>query len=137
MVLYNKLAGDIPTIQRVTVYSSTVIEVVWELPYPRRTITGFFVSVSNNVNSETRTIPVDVITALNITNLLPSTMYTITVAARFLGNMEGNRSQPVMATTMDDVTTSKSIYEIVNLWLLCAFLQPLVEVVSHQGMSQS
>lgn len=110
LVLYNKLAGNIPTIQRVTVYGSSVVEVVWELPYPQRTITGFFVYVSNNVNNETRAIPVDVIIASNVTNLLPSTMYTITVAARFLGNMEGNRSQPVMATTMDDITTSKSIY---------------------------
>jgi len=87
----------------VTVYGTSVIEVQWKLPYTQRTIIAFKIYASNN---EPKTILGDAITVGNVTNLQPSTMYTITVAAVFLGNLEGNMSLPMFATTMDVVSTS-------------------------------
>jgi len=107
---YKIFVGDIPIVQRVTVYGSSVVEVVWELPYPQRMVIGFSVHVSNNVNSEIRTISVDIINIYNISNLQPSTTYTITVAARFSDSTMGDRSQPMTVTIMTDDTTSKYNY---------------------------
>jgi len=114
--LHYTSTGDVPTIRGVTVHGSNVIEVEWELPYPTQAIIKFivFVSVSDNEERQISVNQTDAITAWNVTGLQPLTRYTFTVAAVFVNDVEGMRSQPIIAATtavIDDTTpTSKPSY---------------------------
>ena len=72
----------------------------WEVIFSLRTINGFVIYASGNGMVKMEEIFGDSNTISgNITNLQPSTTYTITVAAVFQGNIEGNMSQPRTART--------------------------------------
>ena len=86
------------------------------MPYPTQAIIKFivFVSVSDNEERQISVNQTDAITAWNVTGLQPLTRYTFTVAAVFVNDVEGMRSQPIIAATtavIDDTTpTSKPSY---------------------------
>lgn len=104
-----KIADVIPTIQRVTVYGSSVVQVEWDLPYTIEARIGFIIyAISTSRGTAKEEVLGDDKTIGNITNLKPSTNYTITVAPVFFGNLEGNMSQPITIRTEDDITSSGS-----------------------------
>ncbi|XP_065913515.1 uncharacterized protein [Dysidea avara] len=92
---------DAPTITRVVAYSTTVIGIEWSSPVINQTVIGYNIYVSGNgapqdsirINGSTN--------SFNVTNLQPSSNYTITISAVFVDGEEGSVSVSMTVRTLD------------------------------------
>ena len=91
----------IPTITRVVAYNSTVIGIEWTSPSSNQTVIGYNIYVSGNGAPQDSIRFNGSTNSFNVTNLQPSSNYTITISAVFVDGEEGSVSVSMTVRTLD------------------------------------
>jgi len=94
------ILAAVPTVTRVVAYSTTVVGIEWILPSVMGTINGYNIYVSGNEAPQDSISVNGSVNTYNVTNLLPSNNYTITITVTLDGE-EGSMSVPVTVRTLD------------------------------------
>jgi len=94
------ILAAVPTVTRVVAYSTTVVGIEWMSPSVMGTINGYNIYVSGNEAPQDSISVNGSVNTYNVTNLLPSNNYTITITVTLNGE-EGSMSVPVTVRTFD------------------------------------
>ena len=93
--------ADAPTITRLIAYSATVIGIEWTSPATSQTVIGYNIYVSGNGAPQDSIRFNGSTNSFNVTNLQPSSNYTITISAVSVDGEEGSVSVSMTVRTLD------------------------------------
>jgi len=92
--------ADTPIITRAVAYSPEIVGIAWNLPSVMDTVNGYNIYVSGNGAPQDSISVNRSVNTYNVTNLLPSNNYIITITVTLNGE-EGSMSVPVTVRTLD------------------------------------